>query len=187
LPAAASSASKIRPDARVVAIFLTDAGDQSSTQNASTWTTYFRGGAGSNTWDENRSDEAAMILGGILCPRTISCSGESDSTGSSAALEQYYQVIQNLGGVTGSISQPDGSDSASDADIQATVQGIMTTVIGLATPYELTKAPISATLKVALQGPVTDPGNCTVADVPRSRDNGFSYDGASRARPDRRA
>ncbi|MBN2360989.1 MAG: hypothetical protein JXR83_16150 [Deltaproteobacteria bacterium] len=181
LPAQAGTASRIRPDARVVAIFLTDAGDQSTTQNVTTWTNYFQGGAGTNTWDPNRSDEEAMILGGILCPVGIHCTGETDSTGTGSEVEQYYQVIQNLGGVYGSIAQPNGSGSASDADIQATIQGIMNTVIGLAAPYELTKAPISATLKVALEGPVSNPAGCNLADVPRSRQDGFSYDGASRA------
>jgi len=180
LPVASGTDDKIRPGARVVAIFLSDAGDQSSTQNFSWWTSWFQGGAGADTWDPNRSDEEAMILGGILCPRGVECSGEANSTGpGDAEQEQYYTVIQNLGGVTGAISQPDGSDSASDADIQATIQGIMNTVIGLATPYNLTKPPISATIKVALEGPTS--GGCTLTDVPRSRQNGFSYDGASRA------
>jgi hypothetical protein len=215
LPGTAAGAmedpTKIRNDARVVVIFLTDAGDQSDSADAvpltvdvgnkpvandlSGWTAWAQGGSAAVSWDPNRTDEEPLILGGILCPLGITdgfgdpigCTGESDSTASNSgnySLPFMYDSIGNLGGVTGAISQPDGANSAPDAEIEATILGILDSVSGQAAPYDLTKPPVSSTIKVALEGPTQ--GDCAgnagtgpVADVPRSRLNGFAFDGAT--------
>ena len=56
----------------------------------------------------------------------------------------------------------------------------MNRLAGATSPYKLAKAPISASFKVALEGPtvgacggVIQPAN--IADVPRSRADGFDY------------
>jgi len=202
LPATASGAAenarKIRADARIVMVVLTDAGEQSTDDPAvrdpksgddASWTAFFQGGTNAtyDTWDPNRANEPPMLIGGILCPRNASCSGEGDSTGlppGAGALEQdrYYNVFENLGAVIGAISQPNGSNAADNAAIAETIEGIVNAVIGQVSPYELSNAPISSTLKVAMEGPVLNTGACNggnLADIPRSRIDGFGYDGAT--------
>jgi hypothetical protein len=205
---AAESATQLRNDARVVVIFLTDAGDQSNdasaqpfaadngdrpaTNDIAGWTAWSQGGAGVVTWDPNRTDEEPLIIGGILCPLVtnppnVGCTGETGTTittGNEYSLPTYYDVISNLGGVSGSIAQIDGANSAPDAEIEATILGILDSVSGQAAPYTLTKPPVSSTIKVAMAGPTGgdcggNAGTGAVGDVPRSRVNGFAFDGAS--------
>lgn len=197
----ADAALKIRPGAVVVTVILSDAGEQSPVNftarfpysgDINTWTTYFRGGAGANSWDPNRSDEPPMILGGILCPFGANCVGEEDSTGTEAqnidangiggnsgARDRYYTVINNLGGVIGSIAAPNGTTLQNLNDIGTTIQGIINVVVGQAAPYQLTQDPIAATIKVATDSAVLNPARCDANNIPRSRTDGFSYDAAT--------
>ena len=199
------AASRVRDQARLVTFFVTDAGEQtplridsrapyapSNNLNESVpyWVDFLDGGAGSNSWNPRRNDEAPMIVGGILCPFGADCDGEDDSTGTeppsfnnngiggeSMARDRYFQVINEMGGVTGVIANPNGGTLADLNDIASTIEGLLNVVIGTVTPYELQRAPISSTLKVALEGPVVNGGQCgNLADVPRSRINGFGYD-----------
>lgn len=181
LPAAPNNAARIRPDARVVIVVLSDAGDQSSVQNTSYWTNYFQGGAHADSWDPNRTDEAPMVMGGILCPLGTGsgCTGEGDSTSGAAPgpLLQYHNTITNLGGIVGAIAESDGSQLNNTSQIGSIIEAILNAAIGNAAPYVLDKAPISATIKVALEGPTR--GACDLTNVPRSRENGFAYDGTT--------
>jgi len=201
LPATASGAAenarKVRADARVVMVVLTDAGEQSTVDPAvrdpksgdeASWTAYFQGGnnATYDTWDPNRTNEPPMLIGGIICPRNAACSGEEDSTGTTGdqLIEQnrYYNVFESLGAVIGAISQPNGANAADNAAIAETIEGIVVAVIGQVSPYTLSNDPISSTLKVAMEGPVTNANGCNggnLADIPRSRIDGFGYDGAT--------
>jgi hypothetical protein len=194
---AAEDARKVRADARVVMVVLTDAGEQSTLDpavrdpksgNVTSWTAFFQGGTNAtyDTWDPNRADEPPMLIGGIMCPRNASCSGEEDSTGTTGdqldEQNRYYDVFEALGAVIGAISQPNGADPADDAAIAETIEGIVNAVIGQVSPYALSNAPISSTIKVAMEGPVTNSGACNggnLADIPRSRIDGFGYDGAT--------
>lgn len=204
-PSAAAVASRIRDNARVVTFFVTDAGEQtplsrdrrapyapSNDLNASVshWVDFFDGGSGTNSWNPRRNDEPPMIVGGILCPFAANCEGEDDSTGpepqnfdnngvggESLARDRYYRVIDALGGVTGTIANPNGGTLADLGDIASTIEGLLNVVIGTVTPYELDRDPIASTLKVALAGPVVSPAACgSLSNVPRSRLNGFGYD-----------
>jgi hypothetical protein len=107
----APSRTRIRQEAQVVAIMVSDAGDQTLDINtllnppagwnvrtplepvgpyrsadvaatAAHWRSIFENtGLG---WDPNRTNEPAIIAHGILCPVNVDCAGEEDSTGSQA-------------------------------------------------------------------------------------------------------
>jgi len=192
---AQDAAGKIRDDARVVVIALTDAGEQSFTvvndeavySDINDWIEFYSGGASANSWNPNRADEDPIILGGILCPFGVVCSGEQNET---ATMDLFWDVFGPLGGVTGDIADQGGNgpncDNPNNAgcvqfreDIERTVVGIMDVVIGQVTPYELDRDPISSTIKVAVQTPVPDGSSCNYDDMPRSRLDGYSYDAAT--------
>jgi hypothetical protein len=224
---------KVRANAKVVAIFVTDAGEQSANDinvtgrtpyvpaaafsNATTlfpneagalatsvtfWADFF-GNRASGGWDLTRNNEPPMFLGGVLCPlalqqtvrngtTTIGCNGEEDATGPNApsfnaqgvggrrfAIARYYDVITDLGGISGSIADSfgNGFTGAAVANIGITVEAILEAVVTASSPYQLTRDPISSTIKVALETPTV--GACNAADVPRVTDlnaNGFLYD-----------
>ncbi|MEW5849103.1 MAG: hypothetical protein AB2A00_09820 [Myxococcota bacterium] len=180
---------KLRADARLAVVIVSDAGEQSNLppRTRLDWTEgtegtilrFLRGGPTNGTalsgtpnaatYDPSRDDEPPILLGGVLCPLGVYCTGEEWGTGNSALLATYHNTVNALGGVVGSIRQPDA--------IAPAVQAFMSSVIGSVSPYRLTRAAISASLKVAVEGqPQT---GCNWADVPRSRQDGFDYDAAT--------
>ncbi|MEW5851415.1 MAG: adventurous gliding motility lipoprotein CglD [Myxococcota bacterium] len=193
LPATAAGAPedawKLRADARLAVLVVSDAGEQSNNNarilrnwtegNDGTILRFMRGGPNNGialagtpntaTYDLARQDEPAILLGGILCPLGYACSGEEGSTADSPLLATYHNTVNALGGVVGSIQQTDS--------IAPSVQAFMSAVIGNASPYRLTKAPISASIKVAVEGQPNT--GCDWDNIPRSRINGFDYDGAT--------
>jgi hypothetical protein len=244
LPATTGAAAddKIRSEAEVVVIFLTDAGEQSASAATNpgsldnTYDTDRPGGRvnpvatyaadwaawADGNWDTGRNDEPKMILGGILCPDNVpdrdgdgyadGCSGEEDSTSPNPgddhgggthdhyALDNFYATIAANGGINGAIADPATGDASNGAGppgdcpngaqcaaykaaIEQTIIGIVNLVAGVASPYQLTADPISATIKVSAAAtvgacPDADPST-TVIELPRSRVNGFSYDAAT--------
>ena len=136
-----------------------------------------------------------MFLGGILCPQGVACVGEEDATGAGEpnfatngtggrryAIGRYYTVINELGGIAGSIAdnQGNGFSGGNLANIGLTIEAILRAVVTGASPYQLSKDPIASTIKVAVEGPTV--GACNIADVPRVSTltgNGFLYDAAS--------
>ncbi|MCP4503116.1 MAG: hypothetical protein GY822_24535 [Deltaproteobacteria bacterium] len=189
-------AGKLRDNARLVVITLTDAGEQSPVAfdsrtplsgTVDSWIEFYQGGATGGSWDPGRSDELPIILGGIMCPFGVSCTGEENTT---ANMARYWDVFSALGAVTGDIADQSGNgpncDNVNNAgcvqfreDIERTVVGIMDVVIGQVTPYELDRDPISSTIKIAVQGPAPDGSTCTYDNLPRSRLDGYSYDAAT--------
>lgn len=201
LPAADALANRVRPGARLLVIFLSDAGDQSrnadgsgdgnrpATNDFDGWTAFASGGTSADangtdvSWDQNRSDEPPMVYAGILCPLPDpagGCSGETDGQ-SSGSRTTYHTVINNMAGVIGSLADPatGGALANPQAEIGATIPPLIDSLIFQATPYALTNDPISSTIKVALEGPVVNAAQCNLADVPRSRADGFAYDAAT--------
>ena len=94
----ANGAGRLREDARVVSIFITDAGEQTPGPSAdwkgnpyepsddldesvTYWSNFFAGGAHAQSWDPNRSDELPILMGGLFCPYDVNCAAEADSTG----------------------------------------------------------------------------------------------------------
>jgi hypothetical protein len=193
LPAAEAGADdpwKVRADARLAVLIVSDAGEQSNSQLRMRrgWTegqdgtilAFLRGGPQNNaalpatqntlTWDTNRLDEPPMFIGGIFTPLGVVAQGEETSTGNSVFLGIYHHMVEAMGGVVGSLTDTNS--------IGPSVQAFMAAMVGNASPYALTKAPISASIKVAMEGqPVT---GCNWSDIPRSRQNGYDYDGATR-------
>ena len=207
LPAAADQANKIRPDALVMVIFLSDAGDQScnadgtgcttdrpATNDIAGWTAFAQGGVHTDTggtdvsWDPNRTDEPAMIYGGILCPipdPTGGCSGETDWDSYHSRVT-YHDVINNINGVIGALATTSGGTlSDPDSEIAGVIPPMLNNLIFSASVYELLKSPISATIKVAVDSAAyggSVPSGCNngnASDIPRSQDDGFGYDAAT--------
>jgi hypothetical protein len=181
---------KIRSDAKVALLIVTDALEQSNEgrgSEATLWTDgadgnvlkFLRGGpnngvatAGTTeaeTWDPFRTDEEPLFSGGILIPLGEAPEGRSDDIGD-PRLARYHDAITAMGGVIGDIGDVNS--------IAPTVEAFMRALIGSASPYVLSKAPISASIKVAMEGQ-PDTG-CLWENIPRSRINGFDYDGATR-------
>jgi hypothetical protein len=79
-------------------------------------------------------------------------------------------VITATGGVRGAIN-----DSAS---ISTTIAAIVNSTIGAA-GYKMQKPPIGASVKVAMDA-VQNPALCNKDDIPRSRVDGFDFDGINR-------
>lgn len=73
-------------------------------------------------------------------------------------------VIETAGGAYVDIN------NAMDVDIQAAMSRLVDAIAGAASQFKLTRTPITSTIKVTVRGQV----------VPRSRQNGFDYDTASR-------
>ncbi len=156
LPATAAGtapvAGKLRGDAKLVVIVLSDTEEQSSTTAAS-YTSYFSG------------------LGAQV--NAIICQGPTICSSSETVSRKYMDVVNAMGGVLASIA-----DFDSNTNTTATLDTIIRTAAGAASPYTLAKSPISASFKVAMAGPTV--GSCNgsttnIASVPRSRADGFDY------------
>jgi hypothetical protein len=158
LPATAAGAAvvpgKLRGDAKLVVIVLTDTEEQSSTTAAS-YITYFSG--------------LGAIVNGIVCQ----VAGANGCSQGETQSKKYMDVVNAMGGVLASVL-----DFDANANTVATLDAIILTAAGAASPYTLAKSPISASFKVAMAGPTV--GTCgtppaMLLDVPRSRADGFDY------------
>ncbi|MEW5854269.1 MAG: hypothetical protein AB2A00_36180 [Myxococcota bacterium] len=103
---------------------------------------------------------ASITMGAIHC-----------NTGECGEAQRDPHVVTNLvnrfGGVLGSMRDL--------ASIGPTVDAILDDAVGNVSPYQLSRAAISSTIKVAMDHNSTV-GDCTWDDVPRSRVHGFDYD-----------
>jgi hypothetical protein len=102
---------------------------------------------------------------GIVCPAGANCNGESQSNP-----QRHAQVITATGGIRGAIND--------NTSIAASINAIITSTIGAA-GYRMQKPPIGASVKVAMDAVLT-PAMCNRNDIPRSRANGFDFDGVNR-------
>jgi hypothetical protein len=162
----------VRPDAQLVIIFVTDTGEQTTTTppgqpdgSEQSWVNYFKGlsfGDGGAT---------GVLANGVLCPSRMNVPTDggldgpcTDNLTNLALYDRLSQFISDMGGVEGSIH----STAMQWSD---TIHSIVNAVLGVVSRYQLTKPPISATLKVALQRP-TGP-----TEIPRDPVNGYDYNG----------
>lgn len=190
LPATTSAnANKLRSGAKVVIVWLTDAQEQSvlggvcdrsgscaspnsqdcvSGQSCNhsapvnparlattaEWISYFTslpGGMGK------------AFVAGIVPPVGVRLNAEETVT------SEYRDVITALGGIE--------MDIQNTASFTQGISQIVTSAVGQATSTKLKKPPIAASLKVAVSATM---GACSnKADVPRSRTNGFDFDGTA--------
>lgn len=172
LPAAATpAAGKLRQGAKLVLIFLSDTDDQtkssdlSDLQTGQTITGYFE-----KFLDDYDGAGSKALVNGVLCQDL------AQGCGDNLALPLTSRVIESVnyeGGILASIG-----DFDNNVNTVATLTAMIQNAAGATSPYHLSKAPISASFKVALQGPtVASCGGATtdIADVPRSRVDGFDY------------
>ena len=177
LPRAANNARKLRSDANTVVLFVTDAPEQSdgeyagfaegnpvAEQSLPTWASFFNNVDGAN----NTASKA--FVAGIVCPAGSNCS-DVNTNG------RFKKFFADMGGIE--VALPPDSDAQQSAKIRAGIRLILQQSIAQASPYVLTKPPISASIKIAFETAVTTFGACNKNDVPRSRVNGFDYDGVT--------
>lgn len=166
---------KVRADAQVVAVLVGDADDQTTGYTTSdracvnkntcepveNFIKFFLGTGSTLKLDKNGLGKR-IVVHGIACPEGPGCN-ETQATP-----RRHFQVVAGTGGVAGNIW-----DAAS---IGATMDAIVQSVIS-AGGLKLERPPIGASVKVAL-GAVQ--GTCNKDDVPRSRVDGFDFDGVTR-------
>jgi len=160
---------RVRRGAKLVIIFVSDAGDQSNGEKKSS-------GAASDAkdgpyWDSKlgtwtqlfadlakRPDLDGLMAAAILC--------SDNSCGETANPSLYDLLVQQTSGVQGAIND--------DKSVDATMQGIVDAAIG-ATGMALSKPPISASLKV-VQG---TPSPLCPQPTPQHPEHGYVYDAVS--------
>ncbi|MGI5864118.1 MAG: adventurous gliding motility lipoprotein CglD [Myxococcales bacterium] len=188
LPASTTSnVNKVRQGAKIVVIWLTDAREQSDTSvcdaagTGCPSTTQCQCFLDKNDWRGLPSGYASWaayfgnlpgglgkaFVAGIIPPVGVRMSGEETQT------SEYRDVITALQGIE--------TDIRDVSAIPAAISQIITAAIGQATPTQLAKPAISASIKVALASPVGPACQSLKNDVPRSRTHGFDYDGASKS------
>ncbi|MDP3502055.1 MAG: adventurous gliding motility lipoprotein CglD [Myxococcales bacterium] len=170
-------ANRLREGAQLVIVLLGDADDQSA-RNAAEFTTFFTTANanisfGSNTY-QNRTG-GRIVVHGIVCPQGSTCNAEPNNN-------KHGQVISATGGVRGDLCNPRMGNTAADCSvfpsIPVAVPNIVTSAIAAA-GYRMQKPPIGASVKVAMSN-VVDMAMCNPNDLPRSRMNGFDFDGINR-------
>jgi hypothetical protein len=149
---------RLRQNAHLVVIFLGDADDQYYTNTQlpaglDTYEAFFRA-----------LPVPSITMGAIICP-----GGECGETQRTPHV--ISGLVNRLGGVMGSLR-----DTAS---IGPTVEAILDAVVGNVSPYVLSRAAISSTIRVAVQAGSTV-GACNTADVPRGTTDGYEYDSRTR-------
>ena len=195
LPRASNDTRKLRTSAGLVVIYITDANEQSDAQfpnndSLPTWEAFF------NNYDQAGS---AAFTAGITCPPGTDC-----TDGDGAVTTRFQVLCADRGGVARAL--PPDTDVDQAQKIADAVRAILDASIAQASPYVLTKPPISSTIKVAINAEVFDPVGCEASceaaceadggtapacdtqcecsatgctDLPRSKSDGFDYDGTT--------
>ncbi len=153
---------KLRCGAQVVVIVLSDEDDQAIEANSGGDNYAGPPDAATVAQFVTAYRDKGAVLFGILggdpvCPTALNAS------------KGINAVVNGVGG--GSVG------SICDADQTANVEAIIRAAFGVSSTYRLAAPPISATIKVAQ---VQTPGGSPL-QVPRSRTDGFDYDGVSNA------
>jgi len=166
-PRNATDPHKIRPEAKLVVIFVSDEAAQEFKNDS---------GCPVTDWDTSQWNASCDALvnqyvsflqqpehdaaaHGILVPgATPTCSSQGDWG------RGYEETINQVGGQIGSICQ---------ADLTATLSLIIQDIVGSASPVILQHTPISVSLAVAKEDKTTTPS--TYVALPRSRVMGFDY------------
>ncbi len=169
LPVAEDRVDRIRPEATLAIVFITDEPEQSSGTVQSWVTDLFE------DWDPSRPGAQRAFLAGIItCDARHNSDCNSTNQTSIDRRNRYTDVINQMGGVIGDLSDL--------STISPTINAIMNTVMGATSPYELSRDPISASIKLAIDPAalvVPQGAGCLATDVPHSRQDGFDYDGAT--------
>ena len=159
---AQEQATMSRQNAAIVIVLLGDADDQSA-YNAAQYSTFFNTPGNALGGYTNRSTNKIKVHG-IICPVGQTCNGETNQN-------KHGTVINNTGGIRGDINNNQSITTAAQQIIQSTIGGA---------GYKMLKPPIGASIKVAMNA-VQNAGQCNPDDLPRSRVNGFDFDGIARS------
>jgi Bacterial TSP3 repeat len=169
---AVATDNKVRAGAALHLIALSDTEDQSGTNPS--LATYL-------AWLGNFDGAGQKaVVHGIICPEGLDC-GDRVTIPTPG---RVHSAIRATGGVDGDIqianqTLPDGGvDPVAKQQLENTVDAILSAAIG-GTGHQLSRPPISATIKVAIETGKTR-GTCNTADVPRDRANGWDLDSATR-------
>ncbi|MBN2360988.1 MAG: hypothetical protein JXR83_16145, partial [Deltaproteobacteria bacterium] len=181
LPRAANNATRVRTGARLAVIFVTDANEQSdgtynaastsypgdaiATHSIAAWQSFF------NNFDGLGNDLSRAFVAGLVCPVGADCTDESGAYSN----PRWRTFFTGMGGIEAEL--PPDSDSQQEQKIGDAIRTILQHAIAGASPYTLRKPPISSTIRIALGAQTV--GTCDVNNVPRSRQHGFDYDGAT--------
>jgi len=149
---------KVRTGANLHLLLLGDADDQSGVA-IGTLNSFYANFDG---------QQGKAVLHGIVCPQGQLC-GETQENP-----RRNLAAIAAAGGVLGDINVAQANSPA----LANTIDAILSAAIG-GTGHQLQRPPISATIKVAVETGRTT-GTCNAADVPRSRQNGWDIDAATR-------
>jgi hypothetical protein len=174
---AAEQADRLRSGAQLVVVLLGDADDQSA-RNAMEFTNFFMNAGATITFGGTTYTNGTggrIVVNGIVCPQGSSCNGEPNNN-------KHGQVITATGGVRGDLCNPRMGNTAADCSMFPAIPGAVTNIVNstiAAAGYRMQKPPIGASVKVATSG-VVDATMCNPNDVPRSRVNGFDFNGISR-------
>jgi hypothetical protein len=179
LPRAEGNPSRLRPGAQLAVIFITDANEQSdgryvqgtvteavAVHSIPSWVTYFQDFDGAGDPLLSRA-----IVHGLTCPAGTNCTDENGNYMNT----RFQQFLSALGGVEAAL--PDNADPQNAQKIADAIGLIMQQSIAQSSPYVLVKPPISSTIKLAVD--FLTVGACNTADMPRSRQDGFDYDGTT--------
>ncbi|MDF1562048.1 MAG: hypothetical protein P1V51_03345 [Deltaproteobacteria bacterium] len=177
-------ADKVREGVKLVVVYVSDEHDQSveaacaGVQDRNK--TYVPDAAGQQCIDSTVQPFVDVLLAesaiafGVIAESPGGCANPTNGTSSQEAGWGYKEVIEATGGSYGSVCASDPGQTLDD---------IVNAVAGAASAFQLTGAPISATLKVVVTpaGLACDPQNPTAGrrEVPRSALDGFDYDPVS--------
>lgn len=106
------------------------------------------------------------FVAGIVLPEGDQMLSSTGSAVEEKVTSEYRDVITALGGIEMNLRN--------SQSYQQGISQIITSAVGQATSTKLKKPPIAASIKVAVSDTM---GTCTKSDVPRSRTNGFDFDG----------
>jgi hypothetical protein len=157
----APSAQQLRQNTNLLVIFVGDADDQGKIKSSTDTSAI---GAVVDEYEAfyRALPVRSVQMGGIVCPEGQDC-GENQFN----EPRVLQQLVNRFGGITGSIIDLPSIPTAVNAILDQAIVG--------ASPYVLSKNPITSTVKVAMDSGITV-GACNTSDVPRSRQNGFDVD-----------
>ena len=173
--AGAERVDQVRPNAQVVVVLMGDADDQTTGYSTSSLTVsahepvanfiaFFNATGNFDAGTRNRLGQRIPVHG-IVCPADAGpCNGEWQGSP-----QRHAQVIVATGGLRGSIRDSVSVATTLDAIVQSSIS---------AAGYKMKKPPIGASVKVAMSA-VQDGAQCNKSDIPRSRVNGFDFNGVT--------
>jgi hypothetical protein len=164
LPRAQNAPGKIRPGAKIVIILATDEAPEEFKSGILSYTDYSSTNcqldAGKQTAVNNALQKYLDLFKGLTDPEAAAIfhviGGVCNNSCTAEMAHGYKELAQQLSGQIGDVCQK---------DLGNTLQVIIDSIVGAASPVVLEYVPIASSLAVAMDG----------VEVKRSRTNGFDY------------